>query len=215
MSDDAFAPKEAGSPKADWRQEILKPVAVLFIVGLVVTALLAWVYQLSAPIIQRREAQELALSLKGVLPLADEFSQGKSRAEYESEGVSLPENVSMVYHGEANGVPVGVAIVSSPRGYAGEIVMLVGVSAEGGVNRISVLRMNETPGLGSRAKEESFLGQFSGLTAADSVQVVKTAAGRRGDIQGVTGATVSSRAVTQGVNDALYTAQKLAGKEGR
>jgi electron transport complex protein RnfG len=89
---------------------------------------------------------------------------------------------------------------------------LVGVAGGARVVAVRVVSASrETPGLGLLVKEQSFLGQFSGQPAGVRFIVVTRAPGAPGEVQAVTGATISSRAVVRAVNVALELEAALAG----
>ncbi|MGB9612981.1 MAG: FMN-binding protein [Candidatus Margulisiibacteriota bacterium] len=90
----------------------------------------------------------------------------------------------------------GKADLVSPRGYAGQIDMMVGVGEDGKVIKVKILNQRETPGLGANIIKEEFLKQFSGKSLKDPIEPKK-------DIDAITGATISSRAVSIGVKEAL------------
>ena len=89
----------------------------------------------------------------------------------------------------------GEAITVAPRGYAGPINMLVGVD-KAKVVGVKILNHRETPGLGNKIVKPEFLRQFAGKTLTDPIEPKK-------DIDAITGATISSRAVSKGVREAL------------
>jgi electron transport complex protein RnfG len=90
----------------------------------------------------------------------------------------------------------GRAIAVKSRGYGGEIELLVGIDEQGKVSGLKVLNHRETPGLGANIVKPDFLNQFKGKTAADKLEA-------KMDIDAISGATISSRAVCKGVKDAL------------
>ncbi|MFH1428626.1 MAG: FMN-binding protein [Candidatus Margulisiibacteriota bacterium] len=106
---------------------------------------------------------------------------------------------------EVGGTPQEVIV----KGYGGDINMLVGVSDEGAVTGVKVLSMLETPGLGALASNPeklkgrpfSFLGQFIGSTIASKLRAKE-------DIVAITGATITSQAIADGVSLALKKVQR-------
>lgn len=90
----------------------------------------------------------------------------------------------------------GRAIEVSPRGYSAPIEMLVGVDDSGEVSGVKILNHRETPGLGAKVTEPKFLAQFRGKSLKDPIEPKK-------DIDALTGATITTRAVCKGVRDAL------------
>lgn len=94
----------------------------------------------------------------------------------------------------------------APKGYGGEISMVVGISSTGEVTGVAIIRMSETPGLGTKTNDPNFLNQFIGKRAGVSIGKGSN------NIDAITGATVSSRAVTSGVSEALdMYAEQIAG----
>lgn len=122
-----------------------------------------------------------------VLPQAETFEQVPFEAE------EYP-NVLEIFLGQADGGTVGYTVKARSRGYGGEIEVIAGIRRDGILEAIRVGRHQETPGLGAKAVEPAFRDQYAGLPAN----------GRLGDVDvaAVTGATITSRAVTQAVNDA-------------
>ena len=97
----------------------------------------------------------------------------------------------------------GWIIEVTPSGFGGLIDMLVGVDTAGKVTGVSIISMSETSGLGANAARESFRSQYVGKSG--SVKLRK----QGGEIDALTGATVTSTAVTKGVDLALGVAQEL------
>ena len=207
-------PKPAMTRK-ELNTEIIRPTLVLFLCCLFITAILAWVYQVTNPIILASVAEEQKISLKKVLPDSDAFDAVRLPAALLAEGFTVPAAVSGVFRGTTGGQFAGYAVSVAPKGYGGKIALMVGIGPDGSVRGVTLISMNETPGLGTRAKEPAFLGMYAGLVAGDGLQVVKKVSDRKGDIQALTGATVTSRAVTRGVGDALQLASDLMKKEGK
>jgi len=104
---------------------------------------------------------------------------------------------------DKNGRTIGYAFRVMPKGYGGTIDMIVGVDTKGRVLGIKILSMKETPGLGSKAAEPKFLGQFIGKTSRSPLKAKK-------DVDVITGATITSQAVSDGVKDALKKGGEFA-----
>ena len=166
---------------------ILRLSLTLLIITAVVAALLAGVNTITAPIIARLNAEKTQKAVEAVLP-----GGGDSIEFTDASGI-----VQAVYKGEN-----GWAIQVAPVGFDGEIVMMVGVDAQGEVLGISVISQSETAGLGavcaaSNSAGETFRGQFVGKSG--TLAVTKDG----GEIDAITSATITSRAVTAGVNAAV------------
>ena len=192
-------PREGGAVKA-----ILLPALALLLIAGVSSFLLAFVNDVTAPIIAERETAERAEAMAAVLPAAATFSEEKT--------VSLTvdgEDEEIVYYEglDSTGALIGYVFTASGAGYGGDVAVMTGVDMDGVVTNIEITSINETPGLGMRAQEESFLSQYIGKSG--SLTVSKTAAGD--EIQALTGATITSTAVTDAVNAALAAWQTITG----
>ena len=177
---------------------ILKLGLNLFVICAVAAGLLAGTNQITAPIIEQRNEQANNEARQTVLPDASEFKLLDSNKYNSSSEVEVVE----VYEG-LNGSDVkGYTIKVLPKGYGGEIELMVGIKSDGNISGINVGNMNETPGLGAKAKEESFYGQYFGKPATE-LSVIKSGSVGETEIQAISGATITSKAVTNGVNAAV------------
>ncbi|MCL2084379.1 MAG: RnfABCDGE type electron transport complex subunit G [Oscillospiraceae bacterium] len=161
----------------------------LFVITSVSAALLAATHILTErPISEHRQAA-VERALAEVLP---------GRAGYALiDGAELPGSARELYAAYSYDGGEDYAVNVAPNGYGGEIEMMVGVDAGGSVTGVSIVSMTETAGLGTKAGSPEFLGRFTGKRAGVSI-------GRGdNDIDAIAGATISSRAVTTGVSDAL------------
>ena len=171
---------------------VLRLALTLLIITAVVAAALAGVNSITAPAIAELNAQKTQEAIELVLPGG-------------GESVDFPETalVSKVYASET-----GYAVEVTPGGFDNTITMMVGVDKAGSVLGISIIKHTETAGLGAVAAAstpagENFRGQFVG--ASGSVAVTKDG----GQMDAITGATITSRAVCAGVNAALECAAKM------
>ena len=168
---------------------ILRLALTLFIIAGVVAAALAGVNSITTPIIDQLNAEKTQKAIETVLPGGFD----EELANFDNQGGL----VSKVYKG-ANGYALEVL----PSGFDNTITMMVGVNNEGKVLGISIVSHTETAGLGAVAAAqtsagETFRGQFVGQSGA--VAVSKDG----GDLDAITGATITSRAICVGVNAAL------------
>lgn len=170
----------------------------LMIICLAASLVLAVTYKITLPAIQAQKANQEQQAFKQILPQADKFLEGQTgRFTY--------------YEGFKNKDRVGCVLKVKAKGYAGNIDMLVGIDSRGAIQAVEVLSQQETPGLGSRITEIRqaegkpwFLEQFKGKIAADL---------KMSDIQAITGATISSKAVLEGIKGEVEAF--LAAKRGR
>ncbi|MGL5328261.1 MAG: RnfABCDGE type electron transport complex subunit G [Peptostreptococcaceae bacterium] len=169
----------------------------LFAICAVAALALGATNQITAPVIEERNIQANNESRQIVLPLANEFTEVSS-SEYEN----IDNLVAEVYKGTNGSEEVGYTVKVLPKGYGGEMELIVGISKEGTVSGISIGNMMETPGLGAKAKEPAFTEQFNGKPATN-LTVVKGGASGDNEISAISGATITSDAVTVGVNIAI------------
>jgi electron transport complex protein RnfG len=99
-----------------------------------------------------------------------------------------------------DGKVIAYVVPAESKGYGGAIDMLAAISTEGKVIDYAILKFSETPGLGDKAQTAEFRGRFAGKTA-EALEVVKVPSDR--NIQALTGATITSRAVTKGIKEAV------------
>lgn len=185
-------------------REGLRIIVVLVITCVVAGLALAGVQAKTAPIIEQQEIQTLKDGLSKVMDGAASFDSVP--AEQMAGAGAAVKNAWQAK--DAAGKTVGYVIEAAPSGYGGPIRMLVGVTPENSIKRFFILEaLNETPGLGARTTEPAFAEQFTGLKPNIGLAKGRPASGN--EIQAVTGATISSRAVLDGVNQALAFASQL------
>src|SRR5699024_4500532 len=104
---------------------------------------------------------------------------------------------------DASGETLGYAInMTTSEGYGGDISFSMGVQMDGTMNGISILSINETAGLGMNAQKDEFKNQYSNKNV-ESFEVTKTGASADNQINAISGATITSDAITGGVNAGL------------
>ena len=102
--------------------------------------------------------------------------------------------------------------MTNNEGYGGDIELMVGLNETGDtpvINAISFLELAETAGMGMRAQDPEFIDQFNGKTAAELLAYSKTGASADNEIDVISGATVTTNAVTNAVNGAILAAEYL------
>ncbi len=175
------------------KESVLKLGIILFIICAIVTLALAVVNDITAPLIAQITERQQNEARTEVLPQAKTFEM-------------IAENV---YRGFQEGKAVGYAVTATPNGYGGTINMMVGLDENFRVTGVKLVSFSETPGLGSKASEPKFLDQFAGKS--ENVTVVKGSAKGDNEVVAVSGATISSNAVTTGVQDAIRLAKEAGG----
>ena len=165
---------------------VLRLAVTLLVISGVMAAALAGVNSVTAPVIEKLTYEKTQEAVRAVLP------GGGDMVEFPAMDL-----VSKVYQGEN-----GYAVEVTPSGFDNTITMMVGVDNAGAVTGISIIDHSETAGLGAvaaatTAAGEAFRAQFQGMTG--SVSVSKDG----GQVDAITSATITSRAVCSGVNAAL------------
>lgn len=126
-------------------------------------------------------------------------------AAFEDLNVTVPApdkntpSITGVYKAAVDGKDAGYCVEVKPTsGFNGELTLIVGIAADGTISGVKVTKMAETPGLGAKSQDADWVAQYAGQAADGSLAVTKDG----GTINAITGATITSRAVTLGVNTA-------------
>lgn len=165
--------------------------------------LLGVVYGITKEPIRKTQERQKMEALAATLPGAKTF---KVLPAPQGGGAILEIN-----EGSGGGAVLGYNFTVAPKGYAGLIELVVGISMDGTIQGIQILKHAETPGLGAKAAEPVFSGQFKGKKV-EKLEVVKVPPSDPGQIQAISGATITSVAVASGVNEALsYFKAHLSG----
>lgn len=176
-------------------KNIVKLGVILFLFTSIVSFSLAGLNAVTAPIIEQQAKTELDNSIKEIFPELTEV-------------IENPINDGSIniaaYVAKKGDEVLGVVVKSEPTGFGGPITMLTGLDKDLKVVSVKVLSMSETAGLGTKLADPKFNSQYQGLAAP--FNVVKGSASAEGDIVAITGATISSKAMTSGVNAASEAA---------
>ena len=157
--------------------EILKIIITLTLVTVIATTLLAMSYGITKPFIDKAKENNFQIQIKKIFPDSDSNRKVDSKFEVYSQNRLL-----------------GYAVLAYANGYSSQIELLIGVSTDSKVAGVAVLSQSETPGLGTRITEQVFLQQFVGKSINEL-----TLSKYGGKIDGITGASVSSKAVVDTV----------------
>lgn len=169
-------------------------VLCLTAVCLLCSAILAGIFAVTKAPIEEASRKALVEALSIVLPSDGEIDVNACNAEL--DGVQYEYYVQTVA-----GEPAAWAVKSTVNGFGGPLTVLVGIEKNGIVHATKVLEHSETPGLGAKCgTEESFYGQFSGFDSnAKQLKVKKDG----GDVDAITASTITSRAYTLAVANAV------------
>lgn len=166
----------------------------LFLVTAVTGMILGLVQWATADAIRAAQGKEKAQALMGVMPDADNFRPLSLVSGAEPAVLEVEEALKGTD-------TVGHCITVTSKGYGGPIEVVVGLTRKGHVRAIRILNQSETPGLGAKAAEPLFSGQFENKERLP-LQVVKQPPSAPDEIQAISGATITSSAVVAGINAA-------------
>lgn len=185
------------------KNTIIKDAIALFLITLIAGGLLGFVNQITKDPIAKAEQKAKQEAYQKVYPKAKEFIENKEitkqaeAAKDSIEGVILSEVLEAK---DTNGDVIGyVMSISSKEGYGGEIALSLGFQKDGTITGLEVLSMSETAGLGANCTTEAFKKQFTNIQT-DEVNYTKTGKAADNEIDALSGATITTKAVTKTVN---------------
>lgn len=184
----------------------LRLVLTLAVAGMLSGLLLASTYQATRPIIESNKARELRLAVFKVVPGSARLQKlvlrdGQLVAVPESEKTAEP-SIFAAYADD--GSFLGYAIANEGAGFQDQIRLLFGYDpTRGRVVGMHILASRETPGLGDKIfKDADFVANFGDLAVAPAITVVKDGRDADNEVDAITGATISSKAVVSIINQA-------------
>ena len=195
--------------------KIIKNTIILTIITLVSGVALGAVYEITKAPIANAQEEAKQEAYKQVFEDADSFDDlevdAKEAAEaVKAAGVDDGAEINEAVEAKQGGETIGYVITATdPNGYGGDIQVSVGIQNDGTVNGIAILSINETAGLGMKASEPEFNEQNSGKQT-DHFYVSKDG-GEGEQIDAISGATITTRAVTGAVNASLGYYQNVLG----
>ena len=173
-------------------KEYIAPVVVLVAICLVITAALAGVNSITAPIIEANAIAAANEARTELLPEADDFTAFDGDLAVLEEGKVFVTDCYVANNG------TGMVVTVKTKSFGGLLTEMIGIDNTGAITGVKVTAHGDTPGLGTKAHDAGYLAQYVGLTEATDV----TAKGDA-NVTHVSGATISSNAVHAGVYAAL------------
>lgn len=192
------------------KSSILINTLVLFVVTFVAILALAIVNQVTTEPIEQAEINARAEVYETVYADAENFSEVEnSETLIENSAQMLTDagydgcsiNDVLAVTDTAGNIEGYVIAATSPNGYGGDIQIAIGIK-DGTLTGFDVITLNETAGLGSKAAESEFKDQFAGKSA-ETLEYTKTGASADNEIDAISGATITTNAVTEAVNAAI------------
>ena len=177
----------------------------LFAVTAVTGIILGFVEHYTSQAIRQVELAAKNEAFKNVMPIAQTFEA--------VDPVADDFVIDTVKGKDESGSLAGWCLTVETKSYGGPLQFIAGITKDGTCKAINILNHSDTPGLGARATEPEFYGQFTDKTTLP-LKVIKGDAGNPDEIAAISGATITSTAVTTGVNAAVdYWSRNLKGAE--
>jgi Na+-translocating ferredoxin:NAD+ oxidoreductase subunit G len=182
--------------KSILKSDFVKMVTALATVGILSGVSLVFVYNYSMPKIKANVNAATEQGIRSIFPDAHTIDKTKLDGVFQAK--------------DAEGKLVGYAFTAEGNGYQGTIKMIAGITPDlSKMTGMEVLESQETPGLGAEIAEKPFREQFDGLDAAGAIEYVKNQKPEKpNQIEAVTGATISSRAVVNILNKRIEDIRK-------
>ncbi len=201
------------------KNKIIKDALALTLITLVAGMALGGVYEITKDPIAKQEAQAKAEAYEQVFTDAAAFEAVEMddtltktiRDQLDQEGYKAQSIEEVMRAEDQSGETLGYAFaVVTSEGYGGDIRFSMGVQNDGTLNGISILSIGETAGLGMNADTPAFKDQFVGKQV-EKLQYTKNGATQDDEINAISGATVTTNAMTNGVNAGLCAFRVMEG----
>ena len=177
--------------------KIVKLSVTLFLICAIACGVLGFTNEMTAPRIAVMEAEAAQQARSEVMPAADDISEKVSDDLLAEINEVCDGKIEEAYVAKKGGEVCGYTFQVKENGFGGSVTVMVGIDNDGNVTGMRVTKHSETAGLGAKSTtDEHFIHQYEGKNASENLKVVKDG----GDIDALTGATITSRAVTRAVN---------------
>ena len=186
------------------KSSLFNMITAMLVVSICSATAIGYVYQLTEKPIAVSKKQK---TLNAIKEMVGNFDNNPFE-----EKTLLSDGQTELYPARQDGIITAVAIKTySKNGFGGKIELIVGISIDGTLNGYKIIEQNETPGLGSKITENKFKNQFYGLNAHNDNNLELSKDG--GEIDAITGATISSRAVVEAVKKAMEAYNRFVGAQ--
>jgi len=187
-----------------------KNVLVLTLITVIAGFLLGYVYDITKEPIAEADAKKTQDALKKVFAEAASFDSDDESIHLSNSDAILDDGgfagitIDNAYVAkDASGSAIGdVFVITTPEGYGGDITIMLGIKSDGAINGVEILSISETAGLGMKADTPEFKQQFVGKNVS-KISYTKSGASSDYEIDALSGATITTNAVTNAVNAGL------------
>lgn len=202
------------------KSTIIKDTLILLIITVIAGFILATVNKMTLEPIAFARTEEKNKAYRAMFNEAESFDENQTLIEKCNESEEFLNNkgfngtkVDEALIAKSNNKSIGYIInATSPNGYGGNIQISLGINKEGKIQGFEILSISETVGLGMKAKDDEFKGQFPGKSAT-VIKYTKAGASSEDEINAISGATITTSAVTEALNSALaYAEEYILGK---
>lgn len=197
-------------------KEVIKNTFIMLIITIVAGGILGFVYDSTKDVIAKQEEEKKILAYKTVFEDADNFNElsievdDSLKNSFVEAGFAAEDIDGLVVAKNAAGENLGyILLITTHEGYGGDISFTMGVRNDGTLNGISLLSISETAGLGMEAGKV-LVPQFKDRKATQFTYT-KTEALQPDEIDAISGATITTNAITNGVNLGLYYFNEFLG----
>ena len=202
-------------------KNILRDTIKITLITLISGILLGFVFQITKEPIAKAQEDAKQNAYKKVFSQATSFEEDSAfnkedAAKYlEDQKMSESQIDLLVKALDSDKKIIGYIVnVTNHKSYGGDISYTIGVKTDGTLNDYEILSISETAGLGMKAKEDKFKSQFHNVKV-DQFTVTKQKAGSESEIEAISGATITSKAVTNGVNAGISYINSILAKGGK
>lgn len=197
--------------------KIIKDAAILTVITLIAGLLLSFVYEVTKEPIANQKEIAKQKAYQEVFVDADSFKEVEAdidsiNAQIAASGLTAQMIDEIVGAYKGSDLAGYVITVTTGEAYGGDIQLTVGIQNDGTVNGISFLSISETAGLGMNAKNDAFKGQFADKQVP-AFAYTKTGAASPEQIDAISGATITTNSVVNGVNATLIAFQNVGGNQ--
>ena len=199
-------------------KKILKDAFALLMITLVAGILLGFVYSITKEPIAQQEQLTKERSCQEVFADAATFENDTedleaATAAMKAAGYEVQTLSEILVAKDASGSTLGYVLsLVDPEGYGGDISFMMGIRLDGTLNAISILSIGETAGLGMNADTDAFKSQFANKKV-EKFTFTKTGSTSDSEIDALSGATITTTAMTNGVNAGLAAFSSLGGEK--
>ena len=206
---------------ANKKNTIIKDTLILLIITIVAGFSLAAINKITTEPIAYARAEEKNKAYRSMFKEAESFEENEALVQkcdsseefLKNKGFDGTNVDAALIAKSGNGTEGYIINATSPNGYAGNIQISLALDKEGKIQGFEILSISETVGLGMKANEDEFKSQFAGKNVKE-IKYTKAGAKGEDEINAISGATITTSAVTEAVNSALVFAEEyIIGKE--